>query len=108
MKQSLSCGSVDASSDCDMLQRMAKANVAFYKAMHLWTHKTLKRKHKLRMYRRYLMILLYAGAVTWILNKAALAKLNDWNGAKMSAITGESKETENRKRRVNIGALLRY
>ena len=29
------------------------------------------------MYRRYLMILVYAGAVCWILNKRALQRLND-------------------------------
>ena len=60
------------------------------------------------MYRRYLMILVYAGAVCWILNQQALQRLNDWNGAKMAAITGNPKAYENAKRRVDIGALLRY
>ena len=43
--------SADASSEQDMKQRMAKADVAFYRAMHLWTSKTLKRRQKLRMWR---------------------------------------------------------
>ena len=100
--------SADATSRKDMDVRMAKADVGFYAAMKLWRCPVLKRRHKLRMYRRYLMILVYAGAVCWILDEAALRRLNHWNGAKMAAITGHSHEDENDRRRVRIGDLLRY
>ena len=100
--------SADASSDKDMRTRMAKADAEFYKAMPLWRCTVLTRRSKLRMYRRYLMILVYAGAACWVLNAAALKNLNGWNGAKMAAITGNSLKQENKRRRVDIVGMLRY
>ena len=100
--------SADASSDKDMRARMAKADVEFYRATPLWRCPVLTRKSKLRMYRRYLMILVYAGAVCWVLDAAALKNLNHWNGAKMAAITGNTWKAENKKRRVDVGGMIRY
>ena len=100
--------SADATSDKDMRVRMAKADVEFYRAMPLWRCKVLSRRSKLRMYRRYLMILVYAGASCWILDAAARRALNHWNGAKMAAITGNTHKAENARRRVEICLILRY
>eukprot|EP01046_Picozoa_sp_COSAG06_P013855 COSAG06_NODE_846_length_11978_cov_4.785420_3_plen_195_part_00 len=87
---------------------MAKADVEFYHAMPLWRCKVLSRRSKLRMYRRYLMILVYAGASCWILDVVARRALNHWNGAKMAAITGNTHKEENARRRVEICLILRY
>ena len=62
----------------------------------------------MRMFRRYLQILIYAGQVCWYLTREVEKKLNNWVGAKMAAITGKSRKYENSKRRVNVYRLLRF
>jgi hypothetical protein len=74
----------------DLLRRIGKADAEFYRGLHLWRSKYVKRRQKMRMYRRYLQILIYAGAVCWTLTRAVQKKLNHWSGAKMAAITGNS------------------
>jgi ribonuclease HI len=98
----------DSASDKDMRLRMIKADTEFYRGLHLWRSPVIPRKHKLRMFRRYLQIFIYAGAVCWVLNEAALRAINNWTGAKMAEVTGNSKPDENRKRRVKTGELLRF
>eukprot|EP01047_Picozoa_sp_COSAG01_P118424 COSAG01_NODE_47104_length_393_cov_1.785714_1_plen_59_part_10 len=54
----------------DVEAKMAKASLEFNKAMHLWTHPKLRKKTKLRMFRKHFMQFIYAGAHCWILTEA--------------------------------------
>jgi ribonuclease HI len=92
----------------DMETKMAKADAEFWRGLHMWKTPYICRRSKMRMFRRYLQILIYAGQVCWYLTREVEKKLNNWVGAKMAAITGKSRKYENSKRRVNVYRLLRF
>ena len=56
----------DRNTMVDVEHRMAAATREFNKGMHMWTHPRLRIKAKLRMFRRHLMQLIYAGAQCWL------------------------------------------
>ena len=68
-----------------MRSRMRKSSVGFWRNMFLWKHPLIDKKHKLRMFRRHVHMLEYAGAETWILDDKAMASFNHWAGSKGAA-----------------------
>ena len=68
----------DRNTMVDVEHRMAAASREFNKDMHLWTHPRLRIKAKLRMFRRHLMQLIYAGAQCWLLTDEVQRRLNWW------------------------------
>ena len=98
----------DASTAADMNARMGKASRDFVKGMHLWTHPDIKRKEKLRMFRRHIMQLLYGASVSWYLTDALERRLNYWTAGKMAIICDTDSKTECGKRRVHTVMMIRY
>eukprot|EP01052_Picozoa_sp_SAG31_P025385 SAG31_NODE_2221_length_6156_cov_5.333994_10_plen_310_part_00 len=97
----------DSTTDEDMHRRMQLASVGYWKARHLFCSPLLKKKHKLRMFRRYLMKLTYAGADTWRLTKTAQKALNHWTAQKVCHITGATLKDESKARSVHTVNMLR-
>ena len=87
---------------------MRVAGADFYKVMHMWKHPMVRRRDKLRMFRRYLMKLVYAGANTLILDDKACAALNDWTSSKVKYITGRTGREENSRKTVDVVGMLRH
>jgi hypothetical protein len=63
--------SSDTTTTTDMESRMRSSSASFWRAQHLWRHPDNSVHDKLRMFRRYLMKLVYAGHVTWFLDDDA-------------------------------------
>lgn len=100
--------SADGSTEADMRRRMRLADVGFWKSQHLWTHPRIRRRDKLRMFRRYVMRLVYGGADTWLLTGRAQRALNHWTGRKVALITGRTAQEEFVLKTVNIVDMLRH
>lgn len=66
-----------------------------------------EKRHKLRMFRRYLMKLTYAGADTWRLTKTAQKALNHWTAQKVCHIAGATLKEESKTRSVHTVNMLR-
>jgi hypothetical protein len=98
----------DADTMVDLRQRMGHATKEFLKGLHLWKHTRISRKSKLRMFRRHVMQLVYAGAHTWLLDDKAVKRLNWWAAGKLAIITGGTNKEECRKRRVHVAAMIRH
>ena len=62
----------------DMEHRMQITSAVFFKHLHLWKHEEVAPEQKLGMFNHLIAKLVYAGAVTWILDDKALRKLNGW------------------------------
>ena len=100
--------SADATTTTDMESRMRSSGAGFWRVQHLWRHPDISVRDKLRMFRRYLMKLVYAGHVTWFLDKDAQRKLNYWAGTKVKVITGRTTHEELGQRTVDVVMTLRY
>ena len=100
--------SADGDTEADMTARMNKSTAEFWKSYHLWKHPIIRRRDKFRMFRQFLMMLVYAGAQTWILTPARCSNLNGWAADKIAVITGRTTHEEAEKRTVDVVRLLRF
>jgi hypothetical protein len=100
--------SADTTTTTDMESRMRVSTAGFWRLQHLWRHPDIPERDKLRMFRRFLMQLVYAGHVAWFLDEDAQRALNYWTGSKVRIITGRSLHEELGRRTIDTVMTLRH
>jgi hypothetical protein len=100
--------SADTTTTTDMESRMRMSTAGFWRVQHLWRHPDISPRDKLRMFRRFLMQLVYAGHVAWCLDDDAQRALNYWTASKVRIITGRTLHEELGRRTIDTVMTLRY
>jgi hypothetical protein len=98
----------DTTTTTDMESRMWVSTAGFWRVQHMWRHPDISERDKLRMFRRYLMQLVYAGHVAWFLDDDAQKALNYWTGSKVRIITGRTLHEELGRRTIDTVMTLRH